>query len=114
MTAQSYEQKDKNVMEAAKNDSFTHNISSGRSEKNRFCGANLITSDTFCRDFPLHEFLVGPEVNTITGCFTPECYDLTFVKTGNPVTTINLLDGVPGTSISRVGCRLCLKSFQTV
>ena len=77
----------------------SYRISGRGTEQHRFCGVHLVSSDPLLRHLPLHQFLVRPEIDTVSASFTAECRDLALVNSGDPVSGIDLLASIPWTSI---------------
>lgn len=70
----------------------------------------LVAPDALLRHLALHKLLVGPEVDTVSRCFTPEGDNLPLVQTCNAFFGIDLFHKVPGARIYAVFVRLYLQT----
>jgi len=77
----------------------SYRITGCGAEQDRFCGVHLVPFDPLLRHLPLHQLLVCPEINSIPASLTAEGRDLSLVNSGDPIGSVDLLDGIPRTSI---------------
>ena len=86
----------------------TYRVASRGTEEHGVRGIHLVAPDAFPLHLALHELLVRPEVDAVSGRLAPERHDLALVDPGDAVLARDLLHRVERACVDRVcgGLRL--------